>query len=142
MNKKNILSIGLLAIILTVFLVKSANTVGAASTLQLTTPTFYAASSTVFTITTTTSVRILATSSPVYRAAATIQPVNCTVGGQLYMQLNRDVVAVARTGLAAFASTTMELKAFPGVPIVQGSVQAITDVGTCTVLVTEWRFVQ
>lgn len=104
-------------------------------------PLFYFASSTVFTLTTTNQ-RLLATSTPTHRVAATIQPTNCTAGQAVYLNLNRDVVAAANTGMAVLASTTQEFRDYPNLPIVQGSVNAITALGTCTVLVTEWRLIQ
>lgn len=106
-----------------------------------TAPTFYLASSTAFTLT-TTSQRLLATSSPTHRAAATVQPVNCTNPGPVFLNMNRDIAATANSGTAAYATTTLELKDYPNLPVVQGSVTGITAVGTCTVLITEWRLIQ
>ena len=104
-----------------------------------TAPRFVAASSTAFTLT-TTSQRLLASSTPTARLAATIQPVNCTTSGTaVYLSANRDVPAVAGTGFAAFASSTLALGDYPNTPVPQGSVTGITQAGTCTVLVTEWR---
>jgi len=105
-----------------------------------TAPTFYIASSTAFTLT-NTSQRLLASSTPTKRLAATIQPVNCTLvtGGLIYMKTFNDAPAVAATGIAAFGSSTLALGDYPNTPVVQGSVQGITAAGTCTVLVTEWR---
>lgn len=103
-----------------------------------TAPSFYVASSTSFTLT-TSSQRLLATSTPTKRLAATIQPVNCTAGQPIFLRANNDVVATANTGIAVYASSTMAFEDYPGTPVVQGSVQGITGVGTCTVLVTEWR---
>lgn len=99
-------------------------------------PTFYSASSTAFTLT-TASQRLLGTSTPTRRLAATIQPINCTQN--VFMRAGSDVVATANTGLVAFASSTFSFEEYPGIPVVQGAVQGITAVGTCTVLVTEWR---
>ncbi len=100
-------------------------------------PRFVRASSTAFSIS-STSTRIAATSSPA-RLALTVQPVNCTTSGTVFMSLNGDVAATSGTGLAAYASTTQALGDYPNVPVVQGSIQAIVNSGTCTVLVTEWR---
>lgn len=106
-----------------------------------TVPTFYFASSTVFTLT-TSSQRLLSTSTPTHRVAVTFQPVNCTVNNGISLNLQPDQAATANSGLYAFASTTLELKTFPNLPVTQGSVQGITSAGTCTVLVTEWRLIQ
>lgn len=107
-------------------------------------PSFLSASSTAFTLT-TTSQRLLATTTPQgqsgARVTATIQPINCTAGASgAFMNLRLDVVATANTGLLAFASSTTILGDHVNqVPNVRGAVQGITNVGTCTVLVTEWR---
>lgn len=102
-------------------------------------PTVYVASSSVFTLT-TTSQRLLASSTGPRRIAATVQPVSCTANGVgVFMRANNDVVATANTGLIAFASTTFAFSEYPNLLPPQGSVQGITAVGTCTVLVTEWK---
>lgn len=104
-------------------------------------PTFSLASSTVYTLT-TTSTRLLASSTPTKRVAALIQPINCTAGGTTGVFLNLrgdDIPATANTGTFAFGSSTLELAEWPNVPVIQDSVQGIVPAGTCTVLVTEWR---
>lgn len=103
-------------------------------------PTFYVASSTAFTLT-TASQRLLGTSTPTRRMAATIQPINCTSGGSgAFMRLQNDAAATTNTGLfAAASSTTLLGDHVNNIPVVQGAVQGITSGGTCTVLVTEWR---
>lgn len=103
-------------------------------------PIFYSASSTAFTLT-TTSRRLLATSTTFRRAGATIQPIHCDTGASgAFLRMSNDALATANTGTLAFASSTLILGEYMNqLPIVQGSVQGITNVGTCTVLVTEWR---
>lgn len=103
-----------------------------------TAPTFVVASSSTFTLT-TTSQRLLATSTPTRRIGAIIQPINCSSGQPVFMSANRDAAAVAGTGIAAYATSTFAFEDYPGIPVIQGSVQGITSAGTCTVLVTEWR---
>lgn len=100
-------------------------------------PTFPTASSTVFTIS-NTSTRLLGTSTPTRRVAALIQPVNCTLGGPIYLKAQSDAPATAGTGFAAFASSSLQLEDYPGTPVPQNAVQGIAGNGTCTVLVTEW----
>lgn len=112
-------------------------TLGAGATYN-TDPIFAIASSTAITVT-TTSKQLLATTTTPHRLAATIQPINCTSGGPVFMTLNNDTPAVANAGLAAFASTTLHLDSYPNTPITQSAVEGITGLGTCTVLVTEWR---
>lgn len=102
-----------------------------------TAPSFLTASSTAYTLT-TTSVRLLSTSTPTKRLAATVQPVNCTAGG-IFLRLGGDALAVANTGFAVYASTTANMQDYPNIPVTQGSIQGIAGAGTCTVLVTEWR---
>jgi hypothetical protein len=116
---------------------KQASTPNTGEAVYRGTPSFPAASSTWYTIT-STSVRILATSTPTKRVAATVQAVNCTTGTTLYVSTN-DLAAVAGQGLAVYASTTLQMTDYPELPSVQGSMRAITGVGTCTVLVNEWR---
>jgi len=106
---------------------------------------FLNASSTAFTLT-TTSLRLLGTTTPQgqsgARVTATIQPINCTIGGTngVFLRLERDVVATANTGTFAFASSTTILgDVVNQFPNVRGAVQGIVGSGTCTVLVTEWR---
>lgn len=128
----------LAAVVFTAFFpVKPAS----ASLLQDTNPTFYLASSTAYVLT-TTSQRILATSSPQYRLATLIQPINCTTGSNVFLSFNKDVAAAVNTGIIVLASTTQQFGSFPNLPIVQGSVQAVTSAGTCTLLVSEWRQIQ
>ena len=102
-------------------------------------PQFYVASSTVFTLT-TTSQRILATSTPTRRVAVQVAPKNCTTANMaVFLNANRDVAATQSTGPIAYASSTLALGAYPNLPVPIGAVQAITAAGTCDVLVTEWR---
>jgi hypothetical protein len=141
MNKKLGLSIAvfLLAFAAGYFSHDSNSALGAGGAFQQT-PTFYLASSTTYTLT-TTSQRLLATSTAKKRLAAAIQPTNCTQGAghAVFLSLNQDAPAVQGTGLAAYASTTLQLEDYPGMSSVVGSVTGITGAGTCTVLVTEWR---
>lgn len=93
------------------------------------------ASTTVFTLT-TTSQRLLATSTK--RSDFTIDNINCSLAGTVFLKFNKDVVATANTGPAVFASSTKEFgENF--LPDYENSVQGIVNVGTCTVIVTEWR---
>jgi hypothetical protein len=107
-------------------------------------PVVLSASSTTFTLT-TASQRLLASTTshvpPTKRVAATIQPIHCTLGAghAIYLNMNRDVAATALNGFAVFASTTAPFEDYPGILPVQGSVTGITQTGTCTVLVTEWK---
>ncbi len=104
------------------------------------TPILVSASTTAYTIS-NTSTRILATSTPTKRVAASIATVNCTTGlSMVNLKLNNDIAATANTGLPVYATSTVNLSDYPMGPlVVQGSVQAIANTGTCTVLVTEWR---
>ena len=96
------------------------------------------ASSTAYTLTWGgTATRLVATStSPGARLALSVQPVNCGTGGVVYLQHN-DVAAATTTGFAVFATTTSTYADV--VPVVSGSVRAMSAVANCTVLVTEWR---
>lgn len=102
-------------------------------------PTFVTASSTVFTLT-TSSQRLLGTSTAAIgrRVSAIIQPYNCTTGQPIFMRLGTDVAATANTGAVAYSSTTLQLDDYTNTPVVQGSVTGITAAGTCTVSVSEW----
>jgi hypothetical protein len=105
------------------------------------TPQFSVASSTVYTVTTSASVRVLATSTR--RIAATVDVYGCgaTAGavGVLFLRTG-DAASVANTGKAVFATSTAAFGTYTSdMPVLTGSVQAITANGTCTVLVTEWR---
>lgn len=106
-----------------------------------TAPLFYVSSSTVFTLT-TTSQRLLPTSTPTHRIATTIQPLGCGSASTVFLNMQRDAPATSSTGPVVYASTTMEFKDYPNLPIVQGAVQGITNTGTCSVYVTEWRLIQ
>lgn len=99
-------------------------------------PTPFTASSTVFTLT-TSSTRLLATSSS--RIAATVQARNCGTDSQVFLRAQEDKPAVTNSGPMVFATTTFAFETFPGVPVPVGAVTGITNTGTCTVVVTEWR---
>ena len=92
------------------------------------------ASTTAF-ILTTTSQLLLATSSS--RVAATIQPINCS--GTVTTFLDKTGPNTANTGTAAFSSTTLAFDDYQSPRITKDPVWGITNAGTCTVLVTEWR---
>lgn len=94
------------------------------------------ASTTAFTLT-TASQRLLASSSA--RIAAKIDSINCTAGGVAFLKASNDIVATANTGTALLASSTLLLSTFPEAPTPTGAVQGILNLGTCTVIVTEWR---
>lgn len=102
------------------------------------TPSPIIATSTTFSVTTGASVRLLATSTPTTRIAASIQAINCATGADLFLRTAGDLPAVAGQGMWVQSSTTRTFATYPEVPVVQGAVQGITSVGTCTVLVTEW----
>lgn len=111
-------------------------TVGSTSNMS-SNPTFLTASSTSFALT-TTSQRLLATSSATRRVAARFVPTNCTNGSATYVAFNADVPATVTNSTAVLASTSMSLSDYPENPIVQGAVTGVVPTGTCTVLVTEW----
>lgn len=139
--KKKIISLvavvlGIIVIAEGVFLVNTLNKKVGASVLSA--PSFIVASSTKFTLT-TASQRLLATSTPTKRMGALIQNTNCTAGSAIFLSMNRDVAAVAQAGVAVLASSTLAFGDYPESAIVQGAVTGIAGVGTCTVLVTEWR---
>ena len=144
--KKITLSIASLIVILSlVYIFDGVKKVSEVEASGIMGPSFLTASSTAFTLT-TTSLRLLGTTTPQgqsgARVTATIQPINCTGtgGGGAFVRLGGDVVATAGTGLFAFASSTLILGDHVNqVPVVRGSVQGIVASGTCTVLVTEWR---
>ena len=94
------------------------------------------ASTTAFTLT-TTSQRILATSTR--RTAFTVQPTNCTAANITYVAALKDAAATATNGLAVHSTTTERFIDDFSLPVSESSVQAITNTGTCTVIVTEWR---
>lgn len=102
-----------------------------------TSPTFYSASSTAFTLT-TASQKLLGTSTPTRRVAALIQTTACA--RDVFLKMDSDNAATANTGVVINATTTqIVLSDYSNIPVVQGSVQGILGAGTCTVLVTEWR---
>jgi hypothetical protein len=94
----------------------------------------YTASSTTFTLT-TTSQRLLATTSK--RVSSTVQPVDCTAGGTVYLNFDKDAPATASNGYAIYASTTATFSR-EALTETNFATQGILDSGTCTVLVTEW----
>lgn len=114
---------------------------GEAVTRYMNVPT--TSSTTVFTLT-TTSLRLLATTtSPLNRVGALVQTI-CPVGSRVHMNMNNgvgvsDIVATTATGPIVNATSTDSL-AFGvyGLPVNNNSVQGITNNGTCTVIVTEW----
>lgn len=140
MKKIFSLAVVIVSIVLTAFLIifVTQSTHKSGTVNYNTDPTFVVASSTSFTLT-TTSQRLLATSTPTRRMAALITPTNCTAAQAVYVNFNADVPATISNGNAIVASTSLKLESYPGIPVVQGAVNGITAVGTCTVLVTEWR---
>jgi len=95
------------------------------------------ASTTAYTVTTGTSVRVLATSTK--RTAFSVQPINCATGAVSYLNLeNPDAAATAAVGFPVIASTSVSFIDNADLPVNTNSVQAITTVGTCTLSVTEW----
>lgn len=99
-------------------------------------PQFKVASSTTYTLT-TTSQRLLATSSK--RVAAQFDVTNCTVASKIHLNGMSDAAATTATGPVVFSTTTMQLSSYPYPPIMTDAVQGIAGVGTCSVVVTEWR---
>ena len=100
-------------------------------------PTPRTASTTVFTLT-TTSQQLLSTSS--LRVAATIGATGCTsLISNVYVRMSSGAAATVSTGLPVFSTTTLAMGSYPSPNIVpQDAVTGITNTGTCTVLVTEW----
>lgn len=139
LNKKSIAIISAIAIVVILvatFLATRTTRLGAAGNQ---TYTYLSASSTAYTVTTASQL-LLASSTPTKRVAATFQTVNCTAGGTLYLRLGAGAAATAATGIAVTGSSTLAFKDYGESPvIVQGTVTGIVDVGTCTVLVNEWR---
>lgn len=92
---------------------------------------------------TTTSQRLLSTTTGKTRVAATFQA-ECPAGSTVYYNLGTttgDMPAVARgqnNGGFLNASTTA-LFSGNSFPIRSGSVQAVTDIGTCFVYVSDWQ---
>lgn len=87
-------------------------------------------------ILTTTSQRLVATSSK--RFALSIQPIYCTAGGTVFLELeNPGSAAIAPNGLAVLASTT-EIITDNDLQAPTNAVQGIVNAGTCTVIVNEW----
>lgn len=113
----------------------ASNSLGAINPIN---PQMTQASTTVYTIT-TSSQRILATSSQ--RVAHEVDATKCTGGAAgVYQRMALDGTATASTGNLIFASTSQAFGLTPySAPTVTGAVTAITDAGTCTVIVTEWR---
>lgn len=99
-------------------------------------PLFLTASSTTYSVT-TSSVRLLATTTEGARIATVIQPINCT-NSTASAFLGFGKTAVVNTGLAVTASTTRDLSTYPNAPTIQGALHAVVSAGTCSVLVTEW----
>jgi len=95
------------------------------------------ASSTVFAVTSSASVQLLATSSK--RVATEIQPLQCDTDIALYIK-EKDVKPTAYTGYAIIASTTQAFGDNAELPTTGYSLRGITAGGNCDkVLVTEWR---
>ena len=102
-------------------------------------PTNSVSSSTTFTLG-QTSLRLLATTTGSgYRIAASIQPVNCTLGGTLFISAKKDKAATTADGPIAFASSTGILFDQYNYPTDGNSIQGVVNLGTCTVIVTEWK---
>lgn len=93
------------------------------------------ASTTVISLT-TTSKQLLATSSK--RTGFSIQPLNCTAAGVVFVAQLKDVAATVTNGYGVLASTTESFNDSWN-PASNEAVQGITSVGTCSVSVTEWR---
>lgn len=94
------------------------------------------ASTTAFTLT-TSSQRLLASSSA--RISAMIQTKYCPTDTQVSLKADSDKPAVANSGPMVFGTTTLAFNTFPETPVPTGAVTGITNAGTCTVIVTEWR---
>jgi hypothetical protein len=143
MNKSTIAIISLLAGIIlcagavAVWPEKAKSPTISGGSVAQTAPLVKVASSTAFSIS-QTSARILGTTTANRRLAATIQPINCTVGSAVFLKAQSDAPAVANSGPVALASSTLALTDYPNIPVPQNAVQAITQSGTCTVIVTEW----
>lgn len=108
--------------------------------LAINAPTFYVSSSTAFVVTTSTSLRLLATSTK--RVAYTIEPLACPTNGGIFLNADSDKAATTSAGIFAFASTTLNFGTYPNaLPSIIGAVQGVAGAaGTCqNVLVTEWR---
>lgn len=100
-------------------------------------PSFYVASSSVYTVT-TSSVQVLASSTQTKRLAVTLQNINCTQS--VFLRLANDAPATANSGMVLAASSTLSLTDYNTAPfVVQGAIRAITPSGSCTVLVNEWK---
>lgn len=143
MSNKNSIILSLIALIVSVFvLVVKTNSVapavGSTVTRYMNIPTI--ASTTTFSLT-TTSLRLLATTTTAYnRVAATIRLAGCsTVGSRVHLNINNDVVATVSTGPVLSASTTeaIDFNIYSN-PVSQNSVTGIANAGTCSVSVTEW----
>lgn len=100
------------------------------------------ASSTPF-IVTTTSQRILATTTAGMRVSALINTVGCTPGSHVFLRAAKDAPATTSFGpvVSATSSPSEVFYDTMGKPVTGDSVQAITDAGTCTIVVTEWLYI-
>lgn len=99
------------------------------------------ASSTAYTVGTSASVRLLATSTGAtgQRIGMLIQPINCAAGAQLFLNAEDGANAAVNSGITVTASSSLATGWYPSaIPTPGNSVQGITTVGTCTVLVTEF----
>jgi hypothetical protein len=93
------------------------------------------ASTTVISVT-TTSKQLLATSSK--RTGFSIQNTNCSAAGVLFVAALKDAPATVTNGYAVMSSTTDSFNDSWN-PASNDAVQGIVNVGTCSVVVTEWR---
>lgn len=95
------------------------------------------ASSTAFTLTTASTQILSTTTTGTPRTAVQITPVSCPATSAVFWNWAGNT-AIANTGNAFFASTTNNFGS-GYLPVNQSSMKAITNAGTCVVLVTEWR---
>lgn len=93
------------------------------------------ASSTQLTLTTSSQL-IVASSSK--REAFTVQPIYCNAGSDVYMK-HSVPATVANASLIAYASSTRDFDDKTSPRNQSAAVHGITNAGTCTVIVTEWR---
>lgn len=116
----------------------SGPVIGEAVTRYMNIPTI--ASTTIFTLTTSSQRLLATTTSPYNRVAAYIQAAGCTAAGvRVHLNINNDIVATSATAPILTASTTEAIQfGVYGIPVTNGAVQGITNSGTCTVAVTEW----
>lgn len=136
-----VLVFSIIVIIVTdIVLIRQLNSKNFGGTFLTNYPTLATASSTSYALT-TTSTRLLATTTGNNRIAAFFSVYGCTtlVAPVLHLNTSSDAPATSSTGPITTGTSTIKMNAYDDAPLTNTAVQGLIESGTCTVIVTEWR---